>query len=179
MEEQIARCERAVQMPLENGLLLQPTLKEQARFFQQCLLRTLFGLKDNAAMITVEVASAHPIPLPVVDVLGSLITQPAGGSHFSNEDGIRSYLAGGYEVIDRSRELKSIEAFRRLDLTWNPHPLSPPGAERLLYLFDAVEAATVFTLPPTTLETPPGLNVQSWRTQSAPRELPKRVVSSV
>lgn len=129
--------------------------------------------KDNAALITLELASPEPIPLPVVDVLGSLITQPAGGSQLPRERGLQNYLAGGYEVVQDQSGGEAIAAFTRLDLTLSLHPLVPLGAQRLPYLFDLTEAPAVFRLPPSTTDSPPGLDFQSWRTQSAPRELPQ------
>jgi hypothetical protein len=153
--------------------MLQPTLQEQARLYQQHQTRLLFGLKDNAAVMTLEAASPHPLSLPVLDLLGTVVTEPAGGSTPKMEGVPHRYLAGGYEIVERSGAPHTQDAFQQLELTLVPHPSAPPEAERLLYLFDAVEAAAAFRLPPATVELAPGLTVQFWRTHSAPRNLPQ------
>ncbi|MGH7964908.1 MAG: hypothetical protein ACRERD_24355, partial [Candidatus Binatia bacterium] len=120
LEEQIARCERAAQAELrdlpQDLASLQPTLKEQAKLYQQYQARLLFGLKDNAALMTLEVASLNPIPVPVVDVLGALVTEPAGGIPPPADGALHRYLAGGYEVADHSDDPQSRDAFQRMAL---------------------------------------------------------------
>lgn len=133
----------------------------------------LLGLKDNAALMTVEVASAVPITMPVLDVLGGLITEPAGGGPGVSERVPERYLAGGYEVLDRSDDACAREGFERLDIAIKCHPLAPAHAERLVHLFDSVEASTGWPLAPSTAEDSPGFEMSRWRSLPAPGVLPR------
>jgi hypothetical protein len=175
IEEQIARCECATQAGLSNLpddlSALQPTLREQAQMYQRYQARLLFGLKDNAGLMTLSLASPSPIAVPLADTLGALVTQPAGGTQGGNDDLLHRYLAGGYELSDCSGDQTVIDAFRRLDMVTSPRTDVPREAERLPALFDAVEAAAAFRFPPATHEIPPGLEVQFWRTRPAPRNV--------
>ncbi|MCX8015142.1 MAG: DUF87 domain-containing protein, partial [candidate division WOR-3 bacterium] len=176
-EEQIIRCERYTQIHLgqnsEDASALWPALKEQASLFRQYQIRMLLGLKDNSALMTLEVASPVSVPIVLLDTLGSLITEPAGGAKISFETIPKIHLAGGYDIVNLDNKRKAKENFTKLDLTLTCHPFAVKKARRLLYLFDSVEAATVFRLPPATLEPPPGLNVHYWRYYPAPRDLPE------
>lgn len=176
LEEQIARCETAAQAGLdrvpEDLSSIQPTLREQAKLYERYMARLLFGLKDNAALMTVEVASPGKIPTPLIDALGTRVTQPAGGMASDLGDGPLRYFAGGYEVRNRSEETTAIEGFGKSDMVISPDPLWAKEAARMLYLFDSVEATAAFRFPAATLEIPPGLPIKEWRSQSAPKDLP-------
>src|SRR5438034_1219170 len=176
IEEEIARCERAAQTGLRSGPddlhSLRPTLQEQAREYERCLSRFLFGLEDNAALMTLEVASPVEIPVPLLDALGGLVTEPAGGSRGGERRTFANYLSGGYEVSCHGIDSGAPRNWEVLDLTVPPHPLAPAGAERLPYLFDSLEGIAVFRFPAATLELAPGLQVRSSRTQPPPRDLP-------
>lgn len=176
LEEQIARCERYAQIGLEpyppqDTSTLRPALREQARLYQQYQAGLLSGLKGNAALIGLEVASPKPIPTLLADTLGALVAGAAGRACGAFEGAPQRYLAGGYETVDRSGDIQASRAFGELEFFLAPHPLAPPGAGRLLYLFDAVEASAVFRLPPATVEAMPGFNVHSWRSQPPPQDL--------
>jgi hypothetical protein len=125
-------------------------------------------------LITLELASPAPISDLVADAVGSLVTQPAGGLMPTSPGNIFGYLSGGYEVV-RPKEIKHwVGAFERLDVVLAAHPLAPNGAERLLYLFDSVDAQAAFRLPPATLEAPVGLETRHWREKPPPKNLPVR-----
>ena len=178
LQQQIANCERYAQLELSNvsqdATAIYPALKEQARLYEDFQTRLLFGLKDNAALMTIELGSPAIIPPPVIDVLGGLATEPAGGSCGSLDRMPRLSLTGGYEVHIHSAEPAVIDAFKRARLV---EPLRPPGpadATRLPHLFDSYEAAAAFRFPPATLDAPLGVEVQSWRTQPAPKDLPAK-----
>ncbi|MEO0091874.1 MAG: type IV secretion system DNA-binding domain-containing protein [candidate division WOR-3 bacterium] len=176
-EEQIIRCERYAQIHLgqlsEDASSLWPALKEQATLFQQYQTRMLLGLKDNSALMTLEVASPAPIPVTLLDTLGSVITEPAGGSKITFETIPKIHLAGGYDIINLDSNAAAKENFTKIELTLTSHPLISDNNRRILYLFDSVEAATIFRLPPATLEAPLGLNVHYWRAYPSPRNLPE------
>lgn len=165
LEEQIARCERYTQVSLGqlSGDLskLAPTLREQAMLYQQHQARMLFALKGGAVLMTIQVGSTKPVA-PIAHAVGALVTLPGGGSPHA--------LAGGYEVQDEDPSL--IQAFRRLEMPIPSHVAIPPVAARLLHLFDPVEAAGVFRLPPASLEPLPGLTSERWRSAPPPGELP-------
>lgn len=177
MERQIAACERYAQTTLglipEDLSSLQPTLQEQARMYQRYQLRMLHGLRDDAALMTVEIASTAPISHVVADAVGALLTEPAGGTQRDFDGNVTRYLAGGYEVVELSVESGYADAFKRVELQLPPNPLAPPDVQRLPYLFDSVEATAGFRLPPATVEAPLGLSMRSWREQPAPANLPE------
>ena len=177
LEEQIARCERYAQIGLgqipENLSSLQPTLRDQAKVYQYYQARMLYGLKDNAALMTVEIASPGPISHTVTDAVGALVTGPAGGVEPLAESGIFRYLAGGYEVVSPDQPDRVGDALKSLEFALPAHPLAPAHAERLPYLFDSVEATAAFRLPAATLEAPLGVETRHWRARPAPRGLPQ------
>lgn len=172
LEEQITACERAAQMSLgpsrNGGSGLRPTLRRQARAYQNYQSRLLGGLRDQAGVMTVELASPNPLPATVVDTLGTLITRPSGSG--SGEQG---HLAGGYDMLDRSGDDEAREAFARGELD----PASPNGppdeVSRLLHLFDCVEATAAFCFPPAPAEETPGLPCRRARRRPPPGELPE------
>jgi len=141
--------------------------------YQRYQVRMLHGLRDDAALVTVEIASPAPISHPVVDAVGALITGPTGSGAL-REDGTSHYLSGGYEVVNLGAEQGAAKAFMSLDLHLPRHPLALPDAVRLLYLFDSVEASAAFRLPPATAEDPPGVAIIRWRARPAPGDLPER-----
>jgi len=180
LEMQVAFCERFAQVQLgivtatDSLSMLQPTLKEKAREYQRYQSRTLHGLKDNAALVTVDIASPAPISNMIASTVGCLVTNPAGGGMLNLEDSSFRYLAGGFEIILSNKREQVTLAFENLDLLTPAHPIAPSGAQRLLYLFDSVEATAAFKLPPATIDVPLGIDVKHWRAQLAPRNLPER-----
>jgi hypothetical protein len=179
LEGQIAACERHAQVSIgqipERMQALHPTLREQARKYEQYQSRLLFGLSDNAALSTFEIASPDPIPHTIADAVGSLLSEPAGGAVPTAEDYFR-YLAGGYEVIDFGVDPDAIQAFERIEMRLPKHPVVPAEAGRLLNLFDSVEAAAGLLLPPATLAPILGIETKQWLEQPAPPQLPSQGV---
>lgn len=177
LEEQIARCERYAQFSLGQGGddidILSPTLQQQARLLQQRFVKSLYALKDNAALLRVEIAgAAERVPQVVIDAVGSMITLPAGGR--AGVQQLEAYLSGGYEFLEcKTNDLAARGAgFGELAFTLDADARAPSPANRLRYLFDALEAATAFHFPLPTLEETPGLQMKTARTQPAPPEIP-------
>jgi hypothetical protein len=138
----------------------------------QYLTKLLFGLKDNAGLLTIQVGSPTPLSRPLVETLGSLITQPAGYSQSSGGSPMASYLCGGYELLDTSSDPEAAESIYSVELSLPKRPEIPVGAQRLPYLFDSIEASAAFRFPPATMEAMPGVEAQSWKTLSLPRNWP-------
>lgn len=186
VEDQIAACERYAQIGLSQIpreiQTLYPTLQEQARIYQRQLTRMLLGLKDKAALLQLRLAAETPLPQVVVSAAGSVVTAPAGGKGGGSEGTFFQYLSGGYEVqyLRDAALREAAAALASMEIVCNRHPLFPEGAHQLLYLFDSVEAACAFRMPPSTLESLPGLEMQHWRSRPAPKDLPSEgVVSGV
>jgi hypothetical protein len=169
IEEAIAACERYSQISLglatEDAEILMPTLHEQARMYQHYQTKMLFGLRDNAALMTVDVASPGRIPRMIPDKFGGLLTSSAGGSLGGS---ILQYLAGGYELLDLP---EARIAFENLDCTLTDEPEAPRQAKRLPYLFDSIESSLAFCLPPA-CDSLPGIAHRKWTDLEAPRDLP-------
>ncbi len=176
LEEQIACCERYVQAEFgrasDDVSRMRPILKQQANLYQQCLMQTLLGLGDGAALMTLEIASPAVIPTAFADLLGTLVTEPPGGVRPQHDGGLHLYMSGGYDVRMVSGDPQAAEAFTSLGFALAPHRLAPTAADRLIYLFDPVEASGPFCLPPASDDRLPGLDVQSWQAQPPPRNLP-------
>lgn len=176
LEQAFAACERHGQVGLgattfDDLSTLLPTLRDKAKAHQHHLSRLLFGLRDNAAMMSIHVASTAPISSFVTETLAGLITQPAGGSNPTPATGIAEYLAGGYEVVAPSDLLRVAASFGDLGMVTRANPLMPPGSERLPYLFDSVEATAAFRLPPASRDALDGVDTRTWRSAMPPRTL--------
>jgi len=176
-ERSIAECERHGQVSLgaassDDLSGLRPTLREKAAAHQHHLSRLLFGLRDNAAMMTIHAASTAIIAPFVAEALAALVTQPAGGSASRVSSGISEYLAGGYEVLVRDAAQFG-PAMTDLALILPDHLMIPEGLARLPYLFDSVEAAAAFHLPPITSEPYSGVETRSWRRALPPPNIPE------
>jgi len=178
LEMQIALCERFTQVSLGGVTLtgdlskLQPTFREQARLCQQYQYRMLHGLRNNAALLTVELASPAPISNMIAGAVGCEVTSNAGSSTPDMEKNSFCYLSGGCELVTPEAVDQAAQAFKNMDILLPAHPSAPHDAKRLLYLFDSVEATTAFKLPPAMIEVPLGIDVKHWRAQPAPRDLP-------
>lgn len=176
-DRQIARCERYAQVSVSSGGgedlgSIHPTLQEQARTFRDLFIQSLGVLKDNAAVMRVELAAPHRVPQTVVDMLGAELTQPAGG--LGAAEGLKPYLSGGYEFEYLSGEslARAAEAFANLELLLEPDGIAPAEAVRLRYLFDPRESAAAFRFPAPPLQEMPGISVKTSRTQMAPAAVP-------
>jgi hypothetical protein len=175
LEKTIAQCERYLQAGVlaqseEAVLALNPTLREKAGSHQQHATRMLFGLRDNAALLSVTVFSCGMLSPFVVETLGSLITEPAGGADPGTLDSLSKYLAGGYQLLAVAQE----DAERSLtSLVDSPTPATslPGHSDRLFHLFDSFEAATVFKLPPVFGSPLPGATTREWKRPDPPRTL--------
>jgi hypothetical protein len=178
LEEQIARCERYAQLSLgqasEDIEALAPTLQQQARLLQQRFVKNLYALKDNAALLRVEAATAAKvIPQVVIDAVGAALSLPAGGCAGAPQS-LETFLSGGYEFSECQTDALAARAkgFRELAFTLGADERAPTPANRLRYLFDAIEAAAIFRFPAPTLEATPGLPMKTARTQPTPPEIP-------
>jgi hypothetical protein len=178
LEQQIHCCERYAQVGIreagEKLDVIYPTLQEQARAFQRHFTRSLYALKDNAAILRVEIAAPRRVPQTVVDLLGAQLTQPSGG--LAPTEDLKAYLSGGYEFNHLSGESlrDAAAAFCGIDTIIAADTAAPPGAERLPYLFDAMEATSAFRFPSPALEEIPGLPSKTSRTQLAPSSAEQR-----
>lgn len=178
LERVIVECERHSQVSLGGSSVddlstLHPTLREKATAQQHHLSRLLFGLRNSAALMTIHIASTSTISSFVPEMVGGLITQPAGGSKATLSNGIAEYLAGGYEVIVPEKLSGAVAALGDLGMTLPVNPLMPGGAERIPYLFDSVEATAAFRLPSISNDELMGVNTRSWRSAPPPRDLPE------
>ena len=168
LEDEIAACERYGQISLgqapDNAEVLKPTLHEQARMYQLYQTRMLFGLRDNAALMTVDIASPGRVPAVISDRFGSIITSPAGGTLNSS---ILEYLAGGYDLL---KSPAGRAGFESLDFVLIEDAGVPERAIRLPYLFDSVESSLAFRLP-SACEALPGIVRRKWTQYDPPRDL--------
>jgi len=179
LEKQIALCERYAQIGLhnvpENEEELRPTLQAHARQYQKLQASFLQGLRDNAALIQLRIASTSPISQTVVDTIGGLVTEPSGGKSVADTESLSLYLRGGYEVhfLANEEAHKAAKGLMDLEITTEAHPLFPGGARQLPYLFDSVEALCPFRIPPSSPEMLPGVRTRHWRLRPPRVDLPR------
>lgn len=171
LEGEIALCERFAQVSLdrvpEEVRLLQPTLQQRARLHQDRLLGKLYALKDDACLMSIELLSPNPVPQLLADAWGHLITRPASDEARS---GTGSCLDGGYETV-KLDDISTVAANSAdLELTVPP---PDPETGRLLYLFDASEAACAFRFPLAPSEGLPGTEVRRFRVKDLPPSIPQ------
>lgn len=171
LEEQIAICERFSQIQLgsapEDVSGLRPTLRKQADLIQLYQQRMLFALKDNACLMSINVASTEPLSPQLLDLVGSIVTRPGGGWRDQGTEPFHLYLAGGYVVHDASGDLESQEAFHRIEMRM-ADAAGLPASSRLLHLFDATEASAAFRIPPVVELDTPGIATRVWRVRPLP-----------
>lgn len=176
IEGQIARCERYAQVMMgsvsDDISGLRPTLRRQAELLQQYQQRMLFGLRDNAALLNIEIASPSRVPQPLIDLVGSHLSAPAGGARTTGAEPVQLYLAGGYDVHVHDGDDSRRIAFEQAAIAPLPRLGAPWGLERIAHLFDSSEAALAFRLPCYADPDLPGIAVRSWRTLPAPAALP-------
>lgn len=183
LEQQITRCENmgkgfTAPSPGQADTLI--TLSEPLRVFQRLLRKKLFGLRENAALLTIEVLSEKPVPPTVIDTVGALVTLPAAHGHERDlrrdlsEEGTWASLAGGFEIehIRGTQVRKARAAFETLGMHLPKHPRGGPPVGRLVHLFDFAEACAAFRLPPSTVERPHGFEAQDHRVLPTARNMP-------
>jgi len=176
LEEQIASCERAAQVGLGSlrGDLssLRPTLQHRARQYEEYQSRLLFGLKDNAGQMLIQMVSPSEISAQLIDTIGGLTTEPAGGMPGGSAKLGHHFLAGGYEVLECSRR-EQLKAFEEIDIFLPDLEFVPENSGRLHHLFDSVEALAAFRFPPAILDVPLGLEARTWRRELPSKDLPE------
>lgn len=165
--KEISRCESYTKtFPSHNEESGIFSLQTQAQIFHAHLTRSLAVLKDNAALLNVDICGEERIPQTLVDVLGSYLTQPTGRNHGSFQDQT-AFLSGGYccSRINEKSLSKNAKAWKNLEMFFEAERGTPTEASRLRYLFDSTEAVTAFRFPAPALEEITGLKCKSYRTQ--------------
>ena len=116
--KEISRCENyAKTLPSHNEESGIFSLQTQAQIFHAHLTRSLAVLKDNAALLNIEIAGEEKIPQTLVDVLGSYLTLPTGGGYGNFQDK-NAFLSGGYDCskIAEKNLNKNTKAWKNLEI---------------------------------------------------------------
>ncbi len=168
MEEQVKICEKALQ-----GLGSIPILRLQAQNIMKIYTDRLFGLKNSAALASIEIASPVAIPTSVIDTVGSQITASPGVREGGSVSASPGYFSGGYKIYQAgNRPAKS--AFTQIDFDLKPEEPLPVALSRLPRLFDSDETAAFFHFPPSPKEPPLGVPVRAWRAVQPPDNVAKK-----
>ncbi len=172
--EMISRCETHAQVGLgaatERLDLLHPTLQRRAAYLQEMFLQKLQTLGDDAAVMTIEVASTTPIPLSVSEGFAHLITQPTGVP--GKLEGALRHFSGGFQTIILNESTPWARNLAEMVPAVGLPAGLPAGADRLPFLFDSAEATAAFRLPPAEAEPLWGMDGRRWQVHPAPANLP-------
>ncbi len=139
-------------------------LKSQAR-------ARLETMRAGAALLSVELASPVPISLPLVHMVGQLVSGLSGRGDRQSEEPEAARNGGGYDIMSFVRDRDMAAAFSSLKLLPPALPWAPATAERLPFLFDPAEAAAAFRLPPASTDPPSGIKVRHYAYRAAPPQL--------
>jgi len=180
IEEQITQCERFAQVGLDHVSdpvslhAVFPTLQEQARSYQRSLARMLATLQAAAALMQIRVASAGRSQARLVHSVASLITEAAGGTQLLGKEGEMSHHAGGYDVFEANAETLPTLCHALSTVTLAPlaHAVLPIDVQRLVWLFEPINAACAFRLPTPPADALPGVPTRMWRTRMVPPSVP-------
>ena len=155
LQDQIFRCQ------LYALTETRPTLSEQARAWQKHLWDWWHRMEDACSLVTLTLASPKPISPSVYQTIGALMSHPCDDS---------SPIGSSWEAVipDESQWRSIAKDLINLSTTLLPVPDVPEAAQRLVYLFDPLEASAVFLLPPAPQEPLQGVTCQPFRTQPPP-----------
>jgi energy-coupling factor transporter ATP-binding protein EcfA2 len=155
LQNQIFRCQHYA---LKES---RPTLNEQAKTWQKRLWNWWCHMEDACSLIILTLASPKPISPPVYQTIGALM------SHLSDDGGP---IGSSWDVVipDESQRIAIAEGITNLTPTLLPVFDAPQPAQRLVYLFDSVEACAVVLLPPAPPEPLHGVTCQAFRMQPPP-----------
>jgi len=160
-ERQIARCEEYAQRHLagfsKDVPSLRPTLPQQAHLHEQRLIRTWCALSDDAACLTVDIASPEAIPENLASSVGYFISEPAPLVSQGDSSGgdLARYLSGGYEHVVRNNDPAARAPISTLGMELPAVPMALLEKPRLLHLCDRGEVLAAFHFPQPTLEARP------------------------
>jgi hypothetical protein len=141
------------------------------RLYQSAMNTMQLRLRDMAAQLQVTIASPAPLPPHLIDLVGSMITQPAGGFMSSRYELNPAQLLGGYMVHPHHDPHAVQQALAAIAFCDVPNDALSAIGTRISQLFDITEASLVFRLP-TSRNTPlPGVAMQSHRTLPPPTGL--------
>ena len=147
-----------------------------ASFLSGALLSQYRGLLDAPFLVRTAVASPEPLTPDLLHAVGVEFTEPAGGTAKvpGHMDDLLAAQTGGFDVLlpqdeeVRRAVIDSIREVRFLD--WGFTLARDEAEKRLRYLFDPVEATSVFRLPSPSVHTIPGLAVHVTRVLPLPSE---------
>lgn len=164
--KQISYCENYLgSVPTHNDEKERFSLQTQAELLRSHLTSSLGKLKDNAALMTVEMASEGRLPQTLIDVLGSYLTDSSAG-HGKRGD-LGDFLSGGYEVNRKKKpEIPMLANFwKNIEIRPSNSEKMPKDLFRLKHLFDSSEAVLAFRFPRPTNQEIVGLEFKSYQTE--------------
>ncbi len=178
LEGQIIKCERFEQFSLMpspgDSIEKYPSLKRQAFAHHSMQTQSLYRLRDNAALMTIEAASPEPIPNSFMEMLGNYLTAPTGADANDPQESPKSFLSGGYEIVGRDGDADALRAFQTAQMRLTSPGGIPGEAVRLQHMFDSLEATAAFHLPAMLPAPPEGVLVQEHRTRAASVPFPEK-----
>lgn len=175
LEKQISICERFGEFGSKDFpddiSSVQTTLQEQAKVYQQHLTKNLYGMLDNCCVMVLEIAVQKKVSHFIIDSIGSLITEPAGTEINRTLNELSNYLAGGFHVNDLGNSQSSINAFKSMSIKTPKLQNITNKCKRIPYLYDTYQAISLLRLPPTSVDSLPGINNKLWVSRPAPNTI--------
>ena len=145
--------------------------QQMLRLYQSAMNTMQLRLRDMAAQLQITIASPAPLPPHLIDLVGSMITQPAGGFMSSRYELNPAQLLGGYMVHLHHDTHAVQQALETIGFCAIPNDALSAIGTRISQLFDITEASLVFRLPASRNTPLPGVAMQSHRTLTPPTGL--------
>jgi hypothetical protein len=145
--------------------------RQMLGLYQSAMNTMQLRLRDMAAQLQVTIATSTPLPPHLIDLVGNVMTQPAGGFMSSRYELNPAQLLGGYVVHQHEDLGAAHQALAIVDFCPIPTPSLMASGARIQQLFDITEASLVFRLPVSRNTPLPGVAMQSHRTLPPPTGL--------
>ena len=138
--------------------------RQMLGLYQSAMNTMQLRLRDMAAQLQVTIATSAPLPPHLIDLVGNVITQPAGGFMSSRYELNPAQLLGGYMVHPHHDPHAVQQALAAIAFCDVPNDALSAIGTRISQLFDITEASLVFRLPVSRNTPLPGVTMQSHRT---------------
>ena len=158
----------------DHSVNIQRIQEQRANMICQGLMGQMLRLQDAPFLITISIASPHPISKTMAEAAGVAVSASVGENPSSVYSEPSFIQMGGYDVIiPASKAEKSIARNNAATLRQDEWGItqSNKSLKRLRFMMDGHEASNAFRFPEDPGDGLPGINVHNQRMRSIPPEL--------